>query len=348
MKKIKLIAFVLAITTLISCIKDDSAVKTTPQLTTSPITNVTLNSASSGGNITDDGGETVISRGIVWNTSPSPTIDLPTKINNGNGIGFFYSSISNLTQNTTYYIRAYATNKIGTSYGNEISFITPNVNLDSALVAYYPFNGNSNDESGNLNNGIIKGDVVLTADKFGNAGSAYSFPGNSNSYIDCGSKTSLQIIGALSLSAWIYMDGGFYNPRILQYGGGTTGGYTAFVDGTSNTNRILHATNYNSNFGGGAGTGFCCSSDKGFLIKSLEWHHIIYTADSNGLAKVYIDGNIVGTVQGAPVTNIAYVNSLNIGRNPFSAFDAWGGKLDEIRIYNRVLNSDEVMYLASN
>jgi hypothetical protein len=220
-----------------------------------------------------------------------------------------------------------------------------NINLTAGLVAYYPFSGNANDASGNSNHGTVQGNVTLATDRFGNSNKAYSFPGNSNSFIDCGSNSSLQIQGALSLSGWIYMDGGALNPRILQYSGPTgNGGYSAFVDGTSNTSRILHALNYNN---GGSGTGFCCSSTQGFSISSLAWHHFVYTASASGYAKMYIDGNLVGELQGAPVNNISYSNSLNIGRMAYGS-DAWGGKLDEIRIYNRVLNTVEINYLFQN
>jgi hypothetical protein len=222
---------------------------------------------------------------------------------------------------------------------------TPSYVPTNGLVAYWPFNGNANDESGNGNNGSVIGSVSLTPDRIGNINSAFSFPGNSNSYINCGNKTSLKIVGALSLSAWIYMDGGFYNPRILQYGNGAvTGGYAAFVDGTSNTNRVLQATNYNV---GGAGTGFCCGPTQGVSINALQWHHFTYTSDSNGLAKLYIDGIIVSTFQGVSVTNLAS-SDLNIGRNPFSAFDAWGGKIDDIGIWNRVLNQQEITNLFNS
>jgi hypothetical protein len=220
-----------------------------------------------------------------------------------------------------------------------------NINLTDGLVAYYPFSGNANDASGNANNGSIQGNVTLTNDRFGNSNKAYSFPGNPNSFIDCGNNSTLQIQGAITLSAWIYMDGGANNPRILQYSGQSgNGGYTAFVDGTSNTNRILHATNYNN---GGSGTGFCCSSTQGFSVPAMSWHHFVYTASVSGLSKMYINGNIVGQYQGVPVTNITYANSLNIGKLP-NGIDAWGGKLDEIRIYNRILNTEEINYLFQN
>lgn len=90
---------------------------------TSPVINIGLNSARSGGYVSNAGGS-AISRGICWSTSPNPTITLTTKTINGLGVGTFVSDMTGLTQGTTYYVRAYATNMIGTAYGNELTFTT--------------------------------------------------------------------------------------------------------------------------------------------------------------------------------------------------------------------------------
>ena len=95
-----------------------------PVLTTLPITSINYTSAVSGGNISDNGGANVTTRGIVWDTNPNPTISLSTKTVNGNGNGTFNSNISSLTPGTTYYVRAYATNSKGVGYGENISFTT--------------------------------------------------------------------------------------------------------------------------------------------------------------------------------------------------------------------------------
>ena len=92
-----------------------------PILTTTSATLITLfTTAVSGGNITSDGGASVITRGVCWGTSTNPTIALSTKTTNGTGIGSFTSSLTGLTTSSTYYIRAYATNSVGTSYGNQV------------------------------------------------------------------------------------------------------------------------------------------------------------------------------------------------------------------------------------
>jgi uncharacterized protein (TIGR02145 family) len=96
---------------------------TAPVLTTSAVTSITLTSATGGGVITSDGGAPVTARGLCWNTSANPTT-ANNKTTVGTGTGVFPSSIAVLTPGTTYFVRAYATNSVGTSYGNEISFTT--------------------------------------------------------------------------------------------------------------------------------------------------------------------------------------------------------------------------------
>lgn len=98
-----------------------------PILTTNSITGITATGAVSGGNISSNGGTAVTARGVVWSTSTNPTLSSNTgSTTNGTGSGSFSSSLISLSQNTTYYVRAYATNTMGTAYGNEVSFTTSN------------------------------------------------------------------------------------------------------------------------------------------------------------------------------------------------------------------------------
>ena len=94
-----------------------------PIVTTKSITNITSTSAKSGGNVTDTGCATVTERGVCWSTSPNPTVS-GNHTTNGSGTGSFTSSMTGLSPNTTYYVRAYATNSAGTSYGSQKTFTT--------------------------------------------------------------------------------------------------------------------------------------------------------------------------------------------------------------------------------
>ena len=96
---------------------------TVPTVTTSQVTNVTQTTATGGGNVTNSGGATVTARGICWSTSHNPTI-ANSHQSSGSGTGTFTANMSGLSPGTTYYVRAYATNSAGTSYGSEVSFTT--------------------------------------------------------------------------------------------------------------------------------------------------------------------------------------------------------------------------------
>jgi hypothetical protein len=91
---------------------------------TDAISNISYTTANSGGTITNDGGAAVTARGVCWSTSSNPTAVLSTKTIDGSGIGSFTSSITGLAAGTTYYVRAYATNSMGTAYGNQVVFTT--------------------------------------------------------------------------------------------------------------------------------------------------------------------------------------------------------------------------------
>lgn len=103
----------------VRCVKDSK-----PAVTTSSVSGVDPTSATCGGMVSDDGGYSVTARGVCWSTSPGPTVALPTKTIDGNGVGSFTSSITGLAPGPTFYVRAYATNAVGTGYGNEITFTT--------------------------------------------------------------------------------------------------------------------------------------------------------------------------------------------------------------------------------
>ncbi|MCX6287190.1 MAG: hypothetical protein NTY96_08745 [Bacteroidetes bacterium] len=96
---------------------------TLPTVTTTAVSAITTSTASSGGNVTGDGGLNVTARGVCWSTSPNPTT-ANNSTSNGSGLGIFTSSLTGLSLNTLYYVRSYATNSLGTAYGNEVSFTT--------------------------------------------------------------------------------------------------------------------------------------------------------------------------------------------------------------------------------
>jgi len=98
-----------------------------PAVSTYAVSEITSTTATSGGNVSADGGSSITERGLVWHTSINPTTVVNTGITtDGTGLGTFTSSIAGLAENTTYYVRAYATNGNGTEYGQNIEFTTKN------------------------------------------------------------------------------------------------------------------------------------------------------------------------------------------------------------------------------
>jgi len=107
-------------------------------VSTTPVTSITTTTASSGGNVTADGGATVTAEGVCWNTTGSPVLGSSFYTTDGSGLGIFTSSLTGLTPNTTYYVRAYATNSQNTSYGAEYSFTTNQVVVAPSALSYSP------------------------------------------------------------------------------------------------------------------------------------------------------------------------------------------------------------------
>jgi uncharacterized protein (TIGR02145 family) len=126
--------------------------KLLPVLTTTDITKITEATAISGGNISSDAGFDITARGVCWSNSPNPTIKDSITIDAA-GSGIFVSKLSRLTANTTYYVRAYATNKKGTSYGLQVTFSTKSLSLITTPIS-----------SIKINSAISGGTVATTGD----------------------------------------------------------------------------------------------------------------------------------------------------------------------------------------
>ena len=103
---------------------EKEAVVSLPQLTTRYISSITQREAMSGGAISFDGGSEILAKGIVWSRNREPNIFMSTKTNEGGNSSNYISKLTNLTPDTRYYVRAYATNSVGTEYGQEQTFMT--------------------------------------------------------------------------------------------------------------------------------------------------------------------------------------------------------------------------------
>lgn len=124
---------------IVGCKKNDSPAPpvvtlVAPTLTTTSASLITQTTMQGGGSISSDGGASVTVRGICWATTANPTI-ANSKTTDGTGTGSFTSSLTGLTANTVYYVKAYATNSVGTGYGSEITFTTLQVPVAPVLAA---------------------------------------------------------------------------------------------------------------------------------------------------------------------------------------------------------------------
>jgi uncharacterized protein (TIGR02145 family) len=130
---VHLLIFVFLLTgfALINSCKKDPVI---PTLTTNEVTDITVSTATSGGVITKDGGAAVTARGVCWGSSALPTIS-GSHTSDSTGAGSFESKLADLTSNTTYHVRAYATNSAGTAYGNEVTFTSTPIVVPTLTTA---------------------------------------------------------------------------------------------------------------------------------------------------------------------------------------------------------------------
>ena len=218
------------------------------------------------------------------------------------------------------------------------------------LVAYYPFNGNANDESGNGNHGTAGGGATLTEDRFGNPNSAYYFGGVDNSsYIYVPSSNSLNFNSNATYSFYVKlnsergMDGwgspvAAGNQCIFAKDHDMTG-YAGMISSSESGSNIWIASFNN------------VQGDIQNSLKRLndgEWIHVVFVFEGN-ISKIYVDGQMLSQTEYSGSINVGNDRDLYFGR--FSNY--WyplDGVLDDIRIYNRALTESEVkaLYNGSN
>ncbi len=136
---------------------------------TNSVTDLTSNSAISGGVVTDDGGQTILSYGVCWGTSSNPVLGVENYTIDGSGKASFVSTITKLKHKTTYYVRAYAKHSGGITYGNEYSFFTPPlISSTIPIIFTYPLsNLDTNNRTLRLNAELIhKGGSEVTEKGF--------------------------------------------------------------------------------------------------------------------------------------------------------------------------------------
>ncbi len=225
-----------------------------PIVTTSEVTDITMNSAVSGGNVTDDGGAPVTERGICWGNNPYPTVSDDWHIVCGNGLGSFVGNINGLMPTMTYYVRAYAINSVGIAYGQNLSFTTSQVLWNDGILPGL-FSVSQSDKV-HFSQGNLQYQASTHTWRF--ADSQYEYIGEDNmnisssysGWIDLfGWGTSGYNHGAVCYQPWSISDNsqdyyayGFWNASLYQYSGKADWGYNAISNGGNQENywRTLH------------------------------------------------------------------------------------------------------------
>ncbi len=211
----------------------------------------------------------------------------------------------------------------------------------SGLLAYYPFNGNAQDASGNAYNGIVNG-ATLTTDRFGNANSAYAF-GGTNQYI---TSPFAGISGSKSrtVSVWFkvnQVNTSEFQWTMVHYGGnGSPGG--AFSCNTWPNQYVSIDVSYSY-----------IAYNKIYTLN--DWHHYAVSySDTTGTnvnsCKVYLDGKLLTSIltpfNTSTTINTGTVSSLMMGKAVAGTDQPqFQGSLDDIRIYNRALKSNDILAL---
>jgi chitodextrinase len=200
----------------------------------------------------------------------------------------------------------------------------------AGLVAYYPFNGNTNDASGNGNDGIVSG-ATLTTDRFGNTNNAYAFNGM-NSYIEVVTQ-SLKLLSR-SVAFWIKTNQIAPAMYIAYENGSASYGWDLYSDTYALQCSLVSSTG-----------GTQATANSAAMVADNSWNFIVGT-DDGILLRLYVNGTLVSSVVS---TNPIWSTNMNLymgASRPENAGNMWfDGALDDVRIYNRALSSTEIQQL---
>jgi hypothetical protein len=200
-------------------------------------------------------------------------------------------------------------------------------NLDSGLVAYWPFNGNADDESGNGHGGTLQGGVTLSDDRFGNPESAYTFNGI-DGRIDYGLLWSGgNAPSSLTMAAWFNYAQTGDEGKIIYHG--WTGEFQLLAIGNTAAAAVhLSSGWYNTHV----------------MIASDTWYFLVATWEQGGQLLLYLDGQPMDTtgVPNKPLDQQPTTYYPSIGSYNQSAGAFFTGMIDDIRVYNRVLTQEEI------
>jgi fibronectin type 3 domain-containing protein len=228
-----------------------------------------------------------------------------------------------LSEGQELYWRIRAIDRVGyVGAWSGIGVLSESLTPREGLLAEYLFSGDATDTSGNGNDGTVNG-ATLTVDRFGNSESAYSFDG-SGDYIGAIS-TGQNDYDSFTISFWAEWNG---QNRVMPIGthnsDGSTSGYVYFYNDSVYVNFEGDGEYYNANN----------------ALKANEWAHYAITNDGDGVLRIYVDGIEVDSASRQYTVHDSY-------RIGWSYSDYYfGGKIDDVRIYDRPLTEDEIAILT--
>jgi len=200
----------------------------------------------------------------------------------------------------------------------------------NGLVGWWPFNGNANDESWNANHGTVNG-ATLTSDRFGNLNNAYSFDGIGN-YIQVQTQSQIAQTSNYSWSFW-------FNSLTSDFNGTFIGSFTYFVKLGHDLPGLFYKDEQ-----GNQTNSFYIQQHFNVLPASNNWHHLVVVKSGNTI-ELFLNGLSVGTTTTYGFANFS-PNHLTKFGNQYA--DYYNGKLDDIGIWSRALNQQEITNLYNS
>lgn len=210
-----------------------------PKVSTKVVQNITTISALSGGKIISDGGLPINQKGVCFSNSPNPTIESSKTVMAGDGSGEFISSLTGLTPSTIYYVRAFATNSFGTSYGEQYDFTTASANITLTTLTVSDITANAA-----LGGGTITSDAGVPITAKGICWSKSPNPTIQDSKTNEGvgsTNFNSQIIG-LDIGTTYYVRAYAQNQYVTSYGNQVSFTSTLFLNGNGVTD--IEGTKY--------------------------------------------------------------------------------------------------------
>jgi len=215
-------------------------------------------------------------------------------------------------------------------YDYNIEAVAPN---PAGLMALYEFENNANDTSGNGNDATLYNGPTYAA---GQIGQAISLDGVDD-LVDCGYDATLNITGAVTVSAWINVTTGARDQKVAGNQDGSTGGYKMGVYSDNKVefevrNPLNQSTN-NRSVGGGT------------VLTTGVWYHVAGVYSQGNYIRTYVNGKLDRELVTTAKLGLSS-GPLRLGREPMSLGSFFSGKLDDVRVYNYALSPAEIMSLA--